>query len=143
MRSAASSGLSHARLVVAVGIVVARGIGIARRVVAAVAVAGHGNLSRTASQAVGYREVLEHLSGKFDLPTTIERVKHATHQFARRQETWFRGLQECRFMWLPYNTFGEDIKMLKDSGLIWIMTSSAQRNLIFSCQRYSTCRSHR
>lgn len=56
------------------------------------------SLSRTASQAVGYREVLEHLSGKFDQPTTIERVKHATHQFARRQETWFRGLQECRFV---------------------------------------------
>ena len=58
----------------------------------------YGGLSRTASQAVGYREVLEHLSGNFDLPTTIERVKHATHQFARRQETWFRGLQECRFV---------------------------------------------
>jgi tRNA dimethylallyltransferase len=60
--------------------------------------AKHGPLSRTASQAVGYREVLEHLSGQFDLPTTIERVKHATHQFARRQETWFRGLGECRFV---------------------------------------------
>jgi tRNA dimethylallyltransferase len=53
-------------------------------------------LSRTASQAVGYREVLDHLAGKFDLRETIERVKAATHQFARRQETWFRGLSECR-----------------------------------------------
>lgn len=25
------------------------------------------------------------------------------------------------FIYVPYNTFGEDIKMLKDSGLIWIM----------------------
>ncbi len=25
------------------------------------------------------------------------------------------------FIYIPYNTFGEDIKMLKDSGLIWIM----------------------
>jgi ABC-type transport system involved in multi-copper enzyme maturation permease subunit len=25
------------------------------------------------------------------------------------------------FVFIPYNTFGEDIKMLKDSGLIWIM----------------------
>ncbi|MEX0979267.1 MAG: hypothetical protein WDZ48_10465, partial [Pirellulales bacterium] len=25
------------------------------------------------------------------------------------------------FIFIPYNTFGEDIKMLKDSGLIWIM----------------------
>lgn len=61
-------------------------------------VAQYGQLSRTASQAVGYREVLEHLDGDFDLPTTIERVKAATHQFARRQETWFRALSECRFI---------------------------------------------
>jgi tRNA dimethylallyltransferase len=58
----------------------------------------YGSLSRTASQAVGYREVLDHLARKFDLPATIERVKHATHQFARRQETWFRGLSECRLV---------------------------------------------
>lgn len=56
----------------------------------------HGSLGRTASQAVGYREVLEHLRGEQPLSATIEHVKHATHQFARRQETWFRGLSECR-----------------------------------------------
>jgi tRNA dimethylallyltransferase len=60
--------------------------------------ADYGSLSRTASQAVGYREVLEHLHGKFKLAAAVERVKHATHQFARRQETWFRGLIECRFL---------------------------------------------
>jgi tRNA dimethylallyltransferase len=58
--------------------------------------ARYGSLSRTASQAVGYREVLDHLSGAVNLQETIERVKAATHQFARRQETWFRGLSECR-----------------------------------------------
>ncbi len=34
------------------------------------------------------------------------------------------GLGACgllAFIYIPYNTFGEDIKMLKDSGLIWIM----------------------
>ena len=56
----------------------------------------HGALGRTASQAVGYREVLEHLRGEHKLDVTIEHVKNATHQFARRQETWFRGLAECR-----------------------------------------------
>src|SRR6476620_8134631 len=61
-------------------------------------IARYGQLSRTSSQAVGYREVLDHLAGQFDLATTIERVKHATHQIARRQETWFRGLSECRFV---------------------------------------------
>jgi len=55
-------------------------------------------LSRTASQAVGYRETLEHLAGDYDLPATIERVKIATHRFARRQLTWFRSLSECRWI---------------------------------------------
>ncbi len=55
-------------------------------------------LSRTASQAVGYREVLEHLAGKRNLPETIELVKLRTRQFAKRQMTWFRSLSECRFV---------------------------------------------
>jgi tRNA dimethylallyltransferase len=55
-----------------------------------------GGLSRTAAQAVGYREVLEHLAGERDLAATIELVKLRTRQFAKRQLTWFRSLSECR-----------------------------------------------
>lgn len=53
-------------------------------------------LGRTASQAVGYQEILAHLAGELDRPTTIERVQFRTHQFARRQCTWFQRLPECR-----------------------------------------------
>jgi tRNA dimethylallyltransferase len=56
----------------------------------------HGALGRTAAQAVGYCEVIDHLLGRQDLAATIELVKSRTRQFARRQETWFRGLSECR-----------------------------------------------
>jgi len=55
-------------------------------------------LGQTASQAVGYREVLEHLAGERDLPATIELVKLRTRQFAKRQMTWFRSLSECRHL---------------------------------------------
>jgi len=55
-------------------------------------------LSRTASQALGYREVLEYLDGQRDLPATIELVKLRTRQFAKRQLTWFRSLSECRWV---------------------------------------------
>lgn len=55
-------------------------------------------MSKTASQGVGYREVLEHLEGKHDLATTIELVKTHTRRFAKRQGTWFRSLSECRFV---------------------------------------------
>lgn len=59
--------------------------------------AGHP-LSRTAAQAVGYREVIAHLAGQVDLSTTIELVKRHTRQFAKRQLTWFRSLPECRWI---------------------------------------------
>lgn len=58
--------------------------------------ASHTTLSRTAGQAVGYREVIEHLRGERDLPATVELVKLRTRQFAKRQMTWFRSLSECR-----------------------------------------------
>ena len=58
--------------------------------------ARYGSLGRTASQAVGYCEVIAHVRGERDLVSTIEAVKARTRQFARRQETWFRSLSECR-----------------------------------------------
>ncbi len=44
----------------------------------------------TAMQAIGYRQVVEHLRGERDLAETLEEVKVRTRQFARRQLTWFR-----------------------------------------------------
>ena len=61
-------------------------------------VAKYPQLSRTASQAVGYSEVIRHLAGQASLELTLEKVKTRTRQFARRQETWFRHLSECRFV---------------------------------------------
>ena len=55
-------------------------------------------LGKTARQAVGYGEVIEHLEGRFRLAETVERVKTRTRQLAKRQGTWFRSLSECRFV---------------------------------------------
>lgn len=46
--------------------------------------------NRTALQAIGYRQVVEHLRGERSLPDTIALVKQRTWQLARRQRTWFR-----------------------------------------------------
>lgn len=54
------------------------------------------SLSRTASQAVGYCETIAHVRGECPLEETVEKVKIRTRRFARRQETWFRSLSECR-----------------------------------------------
>ena len=46
--------------------------------------------NKTAMQAIGYRQVVEHLRGERSLSDTIELVKIKTRQFAKRQLTWFR-----------------------------------------------------
>jgi tRNA dimethylallyltransferase len=53
-------------------------------------------LSRTARQALGYQEAIDHLEGRLSLAETIERIQTRTRQFAKRQHTWFRHLEECR-----------------------------------------------
>lgn len=51
-------------------------------------------LGRTARQALGYREILDHLERGLALSETISQLKTHTHQFAKRQGTWFRNLEE-------------------------------------------------
>lgn len=53
-------------------------------------------LSRTARQALGYKEIIEHLEGLCPLSEAVDRLKTRTRQFAKRQHTWFRHLEECR-----------------------------------------------
>ncbi|MGI9428717.1 MAG: tRNA (adenosine(37)-N6)-dimethylallyltransferase MiaA [Bythopirellula sp.] len=60
-------------------------------------VAAGKTLGRTASQAVGYRETIEHLQGA-PLEEMIAKIKTRTRRFAKRQGTWFRSLSECRFV---------------------------------------------
>jgi tRNA dimethylallyltransferase len=38
---------------------------------------------------LGYREVAQFLAGSIDLRTAVAQFKHATHQYAKRQMTWF------------------------------------------------------
>jgi tRNA dimethylallyltransferase len=46
--------------------------------------------NQTAMQALGYRQIVEHLRGQRSLAETIALVKIRTRQFAKRQMTWFR-----------------------------------------------------
>ncbi|MGE3806020.1 MAG: tRNA (adenosine(37)-N6)-dimethylallyltransferase MiaA [Gemmataceae bacterium] len=52
-------------------------------------------MSRAAAQALGYKEVLEHLDGRASLAETVERVQTRSRNFAKRQLTWFRHLPGC------------------------------------------------
>ena len=55
-------------------------------------------LSRTAAQALGYKELLLHLDGKMSLDQAVEETIIHTRQFAVRQERWFR--RDPRIKWV-------------------------------------------
>jgi tRNA dimethylallyltransferase len=57
--------------------------------------------NKFAMQAIGYRQVVEHLRGERGLSDTVELVKIKTRQFAKRQLTWFRRHGNCEWIELP------------------------------------------
>jgi tRNA dimethylallyltransferase len=55
-------------------------------------------MSRTARQALGYRELLAHVEQGVPLDQAVEEAKRRTRSFARRQWAWFR--RDPRISWL-------------------------------------------
>ena len=55
-------------------------------------------LSRTARQALGYRELLSHLEGRCVLDDAVAETTRRTRAFARRQRAWFR--RDPRITWM-------------------------------------------
>lgn len=58
--------------------------------------------SITSPQAIGYKEILEALEGEISLEEAIERIKIATHRYAKKQRTWFR--KDKRIHWIDANS---------------------------------------
>lgn len=52
-----------------------------------------------ALQTVGYREILEHLDGKYSLEEAVQKIKINTWHYARRQMTWWK--KQPDFIFLP------------------------------------------
>lgn len=52
-----------------------------------------------------YRFMTLHLMGETDYRTMRDGLETAIHQFAKRQMTWFRGMERrgCTLRWLPWN----------------------------------------
>ena len=56
-------------------------------------------LSRTARQALGYAELLDHLEHGTPLDEAVDHAVRRTRRFARRQQRWFG--RDPRITWLP------------------------------------------
>lgn len=57
--------------------------------------------ARTASRAIGYREVMGFLAGDRSLAEAVEQTTVATRRFARRQDSWFR--KDPRIVWVAHD----------------------------------------
>ncbi|MDP8254113.1 MAG: tRNA (adenosine(37)-N6)-dimethylallyltransferase MiaA [Candidatus Alcyoniella australis] len=56
-----------------------------------------------AFKAIGYRQVVAHLAGEYDLDEARRLVKRDTRRLAKRQLTWFRGQADVRWLDDPQN----------------------------------------
>jgi len=68
-----------------------------------------GNLSRSASQAVGYKETISYLEGKCDLAQAKTLIKRNTRRLVRRQLTWFRSFPQIKWLEVEKNETRESI----------------------------------
>lgn len=58
----------------------------------------------TAGQALGYKEIVEHLRGRCSLAEALTLIKRNTRRYAKRQLTWFRA--DPRVEWIDLGTLG-------------------------------------
>ena len=63
------------------------------------------NWSKTACQAIGYKEILAYLNGEITLEEAKEKIKTRTRHFAKRQITWFK--KEKEVFWLDSSNFAD------------------------------------
>jgi len=71
---------------------------MARGLLDEVALLATEGLSPTARQALGYKELLDHLEGQASLDDAVTAIAVRTRQFAVRQERWFRRDPRIRWM---------------------------------------------
>jgi len=60
--------------------------------------ARYGELSATAAEATGYRELIEVVRGRMKLDDAIEQIKIATRQLARRQMKWLKRFENVHWI---------------------------------------------
>lgn len=60
--------------------------------------------SLTSVQAIGYRQIVDHLEGRISLDDAVEEMKRRTRRFARRQLSWFRS--DPRVSWFDSDPDG-------------------------------------
>lgn len=75
----------------------------------------NGGFSRTAGQALGYKEILDVLSGRIGQDEATELIITRTRQFAVRQERWFRRDPRVRWIDVEHDPVAEVAPVVVDA----------------------------
>jgi tRNA dimethylallyltransferase len=67
-------------------------------------------MGRTASQAIGYGQVIDFINGKTSETQARDLTETATRQYARRQETWFRRDERIKWVTAGSNRTGAVVR---------------------------------
>lgn len=67
--------------------------------------------------SIGYRQLGMYLRGEVTLPEAVQRIKYATHRYARQQYTWFR-LDDPRITWLNFTAENREQVLESSAGLV-------------------------
>ena len=67
----------------------------------------HYQVSKTAMQGLGYKEVVEYLNHKLTYEEMVEKIKQESRRYAKRQLTWFR--RETCITWCSLGTIVDTI----------------------------------
>ena len=71
-------------------------------------------INSTASQAIGYKEFIPYFNKEIDLSNAIEQVKIHTHQYAKRQYTFFKNQLNVNWVEVDLNNFNKTIKIVNN-----------------------------
>lgn len=58
----------------------------------------YGEELYTSIQAIGYKEVIDYINGKYTKEEMIEKIKMETRRYAKRQLTWFRKIENITWL---------------------------------------------
>ncbi len=80
-------------------------------------VSGPRPMSRSASQALGYKELAAHLAGELSLDDALDLAVRRTRRFARRQERWMRRDPRIRWVEIERDPLAhlEEVRLLLDA----------------------------
>lgn len=70
--------------------------------------------NKTALQAIGYKEIIEHIEGRLSREQAVETIKQNTRRFAKRQYTWFNRIEGIH--WFQTEKYG-GVRELADAML--------------------------